>query len=115
MPVVFALVDGTLVTAVDHKPKSTRNLVRLANVAANPAASLLVQQYEENWSRLWWVRADGTGEVVDALALEHRQALVDKYDEYRSHPPDGPGLLVHISEVRGWSASRDRFRPPLPR
>src|SRR5579884_3748103 len=60
VPITFALLDShTLVTAVDHKPKRTRALVRLANIEANPRVSALVDHYEADWERLWWVRADG--------------------------------------------------------
>ena len=65
VPVTFA-VDGDVVyTAVDAKPKQSTALKRLANVAANPAVALLVDHYADDWNELWWVRADGTGRVVD--------------------------------------------------
>ena len=64
VPVTFAHNDNTIVIAVDHKPKSTRNLKRLRNIEANPKVTLLVDHYDEDWSQLWWVRADGTAEVV---------------------------------------------------
>ena len=59
MPICFALEGDTLYTAVDHKPKRSRDLQRLENIAANPAVSLLVDHYDEDWAQLWWVRADG--------------------------------------------------------
>ena len=58
-----------LYSAVDHKPKRSRALQRLENIAANPAVSLLVDDYAEDWSKLWWVRADGTA--------QHRRARHD--------------------------------------
>jgi PPOX class probable F420-dependent enzyme len=65
VPVTFA-VDGDVVySAVDAKPKRGTALKRLANVAANPAVALLVDHYADDWNELWWVRADGTGRVVD--------------------------------------------------
>jgi PPOX class probable F420-dependent enzyme len=65
VPVTFA-VDGDVVySAVDAKPKRSTALKRLANVAANPAVALLVDHYADDWNELWWVRAYGTGRVVD--------------------------------------------------
>src|SRR4051795_978279 len=65
VPVVFALDGDTLYTAVDDvKPKATTRLRRLANIAANPAVALLADHYEDDWSALWWVRADGTGRLL---------------------------------------------------
>ena len=63
VPVVFAVHGNTIYTAVDAKRKSTQRLRRLANIAANPRVSLLVDHYSENWDELWWVRADGVATV----------------------------------------------------
>src|SRR5881296_3758254 len=64
VPISFALDDDTLYFAVDTKPKRTADLKRLRNIAANPAVSVLFDHYEDDWSRLWWVRADGTARVI---------------------------------------------------
>jgi PPOX class probable F420-dependent enzyme len=65
VPVVFALVGDVVTTAVDHKPKRSTSLQRLANLRAEPRCSLLVDHYDDDWTRLWWARADGRAEVVD--------------------------------------------------
>jgi PPOX class probable F420-dependent enzyme len=64
VPITFALRRETIVTAVDQKPKTTKSPQRLKNIAAQPAASVLVDHYEDDWSQLWWIRADGTARVV---------------------------------------------------
>src|SRR5205807_1831761 len=64
VPCCFALNEETVYSAVDAKPKTTLGLQRLANIAANPAVALLVDEYDEDWSTLWWVRLDGLGRVV---------------------------------------------------
>ena len=54
VPVTFA-VDGDMIyTAVDHKPKTTTRLRRLANIAANPQVTLLADHYADDWDQLWW-------------------------------------------------------------
>ncbi|MBO0746414.1 MAG: pyridoxamine 5'-phosphate oxidase family protein, partial [Candidatus Dormibacteraeota bacterium] len=58
VPFCFALDGDTLVSAVDHKPKRTTQLRRLANVAHDDRAAVLVDEYDERWDRLWWVRLD---------------------------------------------------------
>ena len=68
VPVVFAVDDpdaaaAVIYTAVDGKPKSTQRLRRLANIEHNPRVSLLVDHYADDWTQLWWVRADGTATV----------------------------------------------------
>src|SRR4051812_37654808 len=74
VPVVFALDADTLYTAVDDvKPKATTRLKRLANIAANPRVALLADHYEDDWSALWWARADGTARLLDPDDEEARR------------------------------------------
>jgi PPOX class probable F420-dependent enzyme len=108
VPVCFALVGDRLVSAVDHKPKRTERLRRLADIRETGRAVLLVDHYEEDWSQLWWVRVSGAAQVhepgdeVDALA---RRALAVKYPQYRDVPPTGPVWSLSLDEIRWWSAS----------
>ncbi|MBM4638482.1 TIGR03668 family PPOX class F420-dependent oxidoreductase [Rhodococcus hoagii] len=108
VPVVFAAVGDVVFTAVDDKPKSTRRLRRLANIAATGRASLLVDHYDDDWSRLWWIRVDGTGEVLEPdsdVGVAAIDALVAKYHQYASMRPIGPVIEVRVSGWREWSAS----------
>jgi PPOX class probable F420-dependent enzyme len=107
VPICFALDGDVLYSAVDAKPKRSRRLQRIENVRAHPDVAVLVDHYEEDWSRLWWVRLRGRGRVVERgrefeLAL---RLLAEKYDQYRQRPPPGPVLAVEIAEWRGWSAT----------
>jgi PPOX class probable F420-dependent enzyme len=104
VPCCFALSVDTIYSAVDHKPKSTRLLRRLANLRANPNATLLVDHYADDWSALWWVRADGTGRILEA-GSEFTSAialLVAKYTQYRDEPPAGPVIAIDITTWRAW-------------
>lgn len=106
VPVVFALVEGVIVTAVDHKPKSTARLKRLDNIAANPAVSLLADRYADEWDQLWWVRVDGFAQVADAT--EHPRlvdGLVAKYEQYRQQRPSSGIIVIDPASWSGWSAS----------
>ena len=107
VPIVFALVGDTVFSAVDAKPKRSRDLQRLANVRAEPRCALLVDHYEDDWRRLWWVRADGTGKVVEAPPAEHPgiQALVQRFPQYRDEPPSGPLLVVTVQRWSGWAST----------
>ncbi len=106
VPISFALVNPTtIVTAVDHKPKRTRALVRLANIEANPRVSVLVDHYEDDWERLWWVRADGVAHVRDTAPAGAAQALTGRYAAYREQPPAGPFVVIEIQRLTGWSAA----------
>ena len=108
VPCCFAAHDGALVSAVDAKPKSTMALRRLDNVRANPAASLVVDHYDDaDWGRLWWVRVDGTARVVEGGAERDAAvaALVAKYPQYREQPPPGAVLVLHPVTWRGWASA----------
>ncbi|WP_374970821.1 TIGR03668 family PPOX class F420-dependent oxidoreductase [Terrabacter sp. BE26] len=112
VPVVFAVLPGAggdvVWSAVDDKPKSTRSLQRLANVEANPAATLLVDHFEDDWTRLWWVRVDGRAAVVqvdEPGADEALEALAAKYPQYAASRPPGPLLRVDVTRWAGWTGS----------
>jgi PPOX class probable F420-dependent enzyme len=98
------VIEGdTLYTAVDEKPKRTRRLKRLANIEANPRVEVLIDHYEDDWSRLWWVRLRGTARIVDdRRAVE---LLAAKYPQYARHPPTGPVIAVTIEERTEWTSS----------
>ena len=107
VPICFVLDGDTLYSAVDSKPKRTAALKRLENVRANPRVALLVDYYEEDWTRLWWVRLDGLARLVeDARERARALALLEaKYEQYRVEPPAGPVLAVEIERSSGWTAS----------
>ncbi len=120
VPVTFALVNtvvgtppGTpaeapadeIVVAVDHKPKTTPDLKRLRNIAENPRVALLADRYDNDWTHLWWVRADGVAVVEHdggprAAALD---ALAERYPQYRERRPGGPVIRVRVTRWSGWA------------
>jgi PPOX class probable F420-dependent enzyme len=103
VPICFALDGDTLYTAVDAKPKSTRALRRLANIRANPRVEVVIDHYEDDWTRLWWVRLAGRARVVesDPRGLELLRA---KYPQYRDDPPPGPFVVVTVESRQEWHA-----------
>jgi PPOX class probable F420-dependent enzyme len=110
VPVCFAAVEEVLYHAVDHKPKGTRRLARLAHLAAEPRAVLLADRYDDaDWSALWWVRADGRARVLeDAAAPEAARALdalAARYGQYREHRPAGPVVALDVERLTGWEAA----------
>jgi PPOX class probable F420-dependent enzyme len=107
VPVTFAVVGDEIVFAIDHKPKSTNDLRRLRNIGANPAVSFLADEYDEDWARLWWVRADGVarilGDAADRAGPVRR--LREKYPQYQDRPPTGVVVATTVSAWHGWSGS----------
>ncbi len=106
VPVVFALRDEVVYTAVDAKPKTTQRLRRLANIERHPQVSLLVDHYADDWTQLWWVRIDGIAAIHhDGNALHAGHDLLRaKYAQYQSVPFNGPVIAVAIQRWSSWHA-----------
>jgi PPOX class probable F420-dependent enzyme len=104
LPVCFALDGPHLYTAIDAKPKRTRALRRLRNIAENPRVSLVVDHYEEDWRALRWVIVEGRAEVLAAGPALDRgiDLLLAKYPQYRAMGLSRePGGMVRIAAERG--------------
>jgi len=104
VPIVFALDGDTLYSAVDAKPKRSRTLRRIENARARPDVTVLVDHYDDDWSRLWWIRLRGRARVLDdgREAARALGLLCEKYPQYRDEPPGTPVLAVDVTEVRYW-------------
>jgi PPOX class probable F420-dependent enzyme len=110
VPVCFAIVEQRLVSAVDHKPKSTERLRRLDDISASGVATVLIDHYDDDWTQLWWVRIRGSAQVHgddERLVAPARAALIAKYPQYQAEPPAGPVYSVTFDELRAW-----RFQAP---
>jgi PPOX class probable F420-dependent enzyme len=107
VPIVFALDGDTLYSAVDRKPKRSTTLRRIENARVRPDVTVLVDHYEDDWARLWWIRLRGRARVLDGGEERARALtlLAEKYPHYRNEPPNGPVLAVDVTDVREWTAS----------
>jgi PPOX class probable F420-dependent enzyme len=106
VPVTFAVSGDRIVTAIDAKPKTTRSLRRLANIRAHPLVAVLADHYDEDWSRLWWARADGEAAIIGDQAgmAAPLELLAGRYPAYRSTLPSGPVIAIQVTAWSGWSA-----------
>jgi PPOX class probable F420-dependent enzyme len=104
VPIVFAAAEACVYTAVDGKPKTTQRLRRLANIEANPRVSILVDHYDDDWSQLWWVRADGIATIHHNGPVCERghELLRAKYPQYEHVPLDGPVIAVDVDQWSSW-------------
>jgi PPOX class probable F420-dependent enzyme len=107
VPITFAVEGDTIVTAIDAKPKRGGPLRRIRNMEANPRIAVLVDGYDEDWTRLWWARADGHAVVVGSgPSRDHAVALLRaRYPQYRDTPIDGPAVVVKVERWTGWRAA----------
>ena len=104
VPCCFVLVGDTVYSAVDGKPKSTLALQRLRNLVAHPAASLVVDHYDEDWTQLWWIRLDGTARVLESGLVRDAalESLAMKYPQYVDTPPPGAVIALDVETARAW-------------
>jgi PPOX class probable F420-dependent enzyme len=107
VPMVFALIGSDVVTAIDWKPKHKRRLQRLINIEHNSSVSFLVHHYQEDWSRLWWVRMDGNATLHTSGKLWNDAigALVGKYPQYRDRPPEGEVIWIETGVTAAWAST----------
>ena len=107
VPVCYVLEAGRIYSAVDAKPKRTRELRRLRNIAENPRVSLVVDEYDEDWTRLRYVIVEGHADVLSEGDEFSRaiDGLVAKYPQYRALAlPRDSGAVVRIvpDRVLAW-------------
>ena len=114
LPVTFALAGEELWTAIDQKPKRRppEQIARVRHLRRRPEAALCVDHYEDDWSRLAWVQAIGSVEVLDlgsgGEAVDDAFAsLRAKYRHYADDPPDGPFMRLRLDRVLCWRAAED--------
>ena len=113
VPVCYVFDGARCYSAVDAKPKRTRELRRLKNIAANPHASLVVDVWDEDWSKLCWVMVDGRAEVLER-GPEFTRAidqLVAKYPQYRAMGLDrmeGSVIALEAGRIRAWRGDGGR-------
>jgi PPOX class probable F420-dependent enzyme len=107
VPLVFVLIGETIYWTVDRKPKRSQDLKRLRNIRANPNVQLVADHYEEDWSRLWWVRVTGHARIVedDDEANQALAGLGEKYPQYGVEPPYGPVVAIEIARISGWEGA----------
>lgn len=118
VPIVFARAADALWSSIDGKPKQGGLPLRIRNLRANPKLSLLLGHYDPDWTRLWWLRIDGTGEVcesepADPTTSAALAALRAKYPQYQQTPVVGsPALMIRIRPDRlsSWCADPARVR-----
>ncbi len=106
LPVTFAIAGGAVWSAIDRKPKRTAEPARVRWLRRNPHAALVVDLYEDDWSKLAWVQLLGRIEVLDREAgAAGLEALVNKYAPYYDEPPPGPLLRLEVERSLSWRAT----------
>jgi PPOX class probable F420-dependent enzyme len=120
IPVCFVFDGRAIYSAIDEKPKrvSPRALRRIRNIEVNPHVALVVDEYTDDWRRLWYVLVRGTADIIGPGGREHAMAIARlrrKYPQYRTmRLEDLPVLRITPDRIVRWSA-QDRLRPTRKR
>jgi PPOX class probable F420-dependent enzyme len=115
IPICFVVLDGLIYTPIDEKPKrgDPRSLRRIRNILANPAVCLVVDRYDEDWSRLAWLQVRGDADLVE-VEDERRQAfarLREKHEQYRAMDLESrPLIRITPRRIVSWAATPSRPR-----
>jgi PPOX class probable F420-dependent enzyme len=113
VPICFVLADDApvLYTPLDDKPKRTIDplgLARVRDIAADPRVAILADRWDEDWTRLAWLRAEGRAELLPAGPGEHAnaiEALRDRYPQYWTHRlEERPVIRIELDGVTSWGA-----------
>jgi hypothetical protein len=113
VPVVYTMVDGHVGVPVDLvKPKASTRLQRERNLEADPRATLLIDHWDrDDWSTLWWVRAQlrwvgpepSASDASAILSARLGDQLAERHVQYRGHP-FARVLVFRVEAVTGWAA-----------
>jgi PPOX class probable F420-dependent enzyme len=106
LPITFALAEGAVWSAIDTKPKRTAEPARVRWLRDRPEAALVVDVYDDDWSKLAWVQLLGRVEVLEVEeAPAAMEALAAKYEPYRDSRPPGPLLRLSVDRALHWRAA----------
>jgi PPOX class probable F420-dependent enzyme len=106
LPVTFAPANDAIWSAIDEKPKRTAEPARVEYLRRRPEAALLVDEYDDDWSRLAWLQLLGRVDVLPAdFAPDAMAELAAKYADYARRPPPGPLLRLTVERALHWRAA----------
>ena len=115
IPVCFAYDGPCIYSVIDQKPKRSgaMGLKRVRNILANPQVALVLDHYEEDWSKLWYLLVIGSAELLES-GMERQKAidlLRKKYPQYqRMSIEDSPVIQIKITKLIDWSYTRGDVR-----
>jgi PPOX class probable F420-dependent enzyme len=105
VPVVFAVVDDEIVSPIDHKPKTGQVLARVKNLRRDPRATLLVDHWDEDWTKLVWLMIRGTAEVDEQPPIDLMRAINARYPQYAADERHDALIRLRPSRLMWWSWS----------
>ncbi|HTT24283.1 MAG TPA: TIGR03668 family PPOX class F420-dependent oxidoreductase [Candidatus Sulfotelmatobacter sp.] len=105
IPICFVFDGSVLYSGIDRKPKrvAAQQLTRLRNIEATPEVAFLIDEYDDDWDRLWYVLVRGKAALVTAKDAEHKLAMARlkaKYPKYEAGMLAEDALILRITPDR---------------
>ena len=122
VPICFAVLDGRdgtiLYSPLDEKPKlgsDPHQLARVRDLIDRPRVSMLADRWDEDWTRLAWLRIDATASLLEPGEPEHDQAILAlrfKYRQYQTQRLEAyPLIRLEPTRIVGWSSLEQLAKP----
>ena len=107
VPICYAVSGDSVYFTIDEKPKrlTGKPLKRIRNLQQNPHVALMVDRYDEDWTRLGWVMVQGEAALLDN-GEEHSKAqrlLKARYPQLdEMQISELPVIAIRIKRVVSW-------------
>lgn len=103
VPVVFAYVGDEIVSPIDHKPKSGQVLARVKNLARDDRVTLLIDRWDEDWTKLGWLMVRGRATVDPDAPLSLMQLLNERYEQYAADERHDALIRIRPRQLSWWT------------
>jgi PPOX class probable F420-dependent enzyme len=107
VPVVFAVVKHEIVSPIDHKPKIGKKLARVRNLEHDDRVTLLVDRWEEDWTRLAWLMIQGRAVVDPDASSDDMRILNARYPQYERDERHDALIRITPKRLVWWAWTHD--------
>jgi len=111
VPVVFVFHENSFFIPLDYKTKTVnpKNLKRVKNIQKNPNVALLIDKYQNNWKKLFFLMIHGKATVIDGknrkLMDKVHKLLISKYPQYKKIGIGNSCITIQPKKVTFWNNS----------
>jgi len=111
VPVVFVFHENSFFIPLDEKVKTVnaRKLKRVKNIEKNPNVTLLIDKYQNDWKKLFFLMIHGKATVIDGknnkLMYKIHKLLISKYPQYKKIGVGNSCIKITPHGITHWKYS----------